>query len=137
MADDLTPQTGVYEDVKDTRKDGESGEVRAWLERIDLATDEEKDWSKDVDEAERTFDAEVGQPGTSFNLYHANIQTLVPALYNSTPQPDVRRRFNDDDEAGKEVAEALDRAYFVSEMIEFEGKDYRRDIGRKGLLKEK
>jgi phosphoribosylamine--glycine ligase len=34
---------------------------------------------------------------------------------------------------GSTLAEALERAYFVSEMIEFDGKDYRRDIGKKGL----
>ena len=38
---------------------------------------------------------------------------------------------------GATLAEALERAYFAAEMIEFDGKDYRRDIGRKGLLKEK
>jgi len=38
---------------------------------------------------------------------------------------------------GTTLAEALERAYFVAEMIEFDGKDYRRDIGRKGLLKQK
>jgi phosphoribosylamine---glycine ligase len=38
---------------------------------------------------------------------------------------------------GSTLAEALERAYFVTEMIEFEGKDYRRDIGKKGLLKAK
>jgi phosphoribosylamine--glycine ligase len=37
---------------------------------------------------------------------------------------------------GTTLAEALERAYFVAEMIEFEGKDYRRDIGRKGLQKQ-
>jgi phosphoribosylamine--glycine ligase len=36
---------------------------------------------------------------------------------------------------GTTLAEALQRAYFAAEMIEFDGKDYRRDIGRKGLLK--
>lgn len=36
---------------------------------------------------------------------------------------------------GATLAEALERAYSVAEMIEFDGKDYRRDIGRKGLLK--
>ena len=38
---------------------------------------------------------------------------------------------------GGTLAEALNRAYFVAEMIEFEGKDYRRDIGRKGLAKQR
>jgi phosphoribosylamine--glycine ligase len=38
---------------------------------------------------------------------------------------------------GATLAEALDRAYFASEMIEFDGKDYRRDIGRKGLIKQR
>jgi phosphoribosylamine--glycine ligase len=36
---------------------------------------------------------------------------------------------------GTTLAEALERAYFVAQMIEFEGKDYRRDIGRKGPAK--
>jgi phosphoribosylamine--glycine ligase len=36
---------------------------------------------------------------------------------------------------GGTLAEALDRAYSVAQMIEFEGKDYRRDIGKKGLAK--
>jgi len=36
---------------------------------------------------------------------------------------------------GTTLAEALERAYFVAEMIEFEGKDYRKDIGRKGIDK--
>jgi phosphoribosylamine---glycine ligase len=38
---------------------------------------------------------------------------------------------------GATLAEALERAYFVAQMIEFDGKDYRRDIGKKGLAKEK
>ena len=33
------------------------------------------------------------------------------------------------------LAEALERAYMAAEMIEFDGKDYRKDIGRKGLSK--
>jgi phosphoribosylamine--glycine ligase len=38
---------------------------------------------------------------------------------------------------GATLAEALERAYFVAQMIEFEGKDYRKDIGKKGLAKTK
>ena len=36
---------------------------------------------------------------------------------------------------GTTLHEALEKAYFVAEMIDFEGKDFRRDIGRKGLAK--
>ena len=36
---------------------------------------------------------------------------------------------------GGTLAEALDRSYSVAQMIEFDGKDYRRDIGKKGLEK--
>ena len=38
---------------------------------------------------------------------------------------------------GATLTQALDRAYAACEMIEFEGKDYRRDIGRKGLAKKR
>jgi phosphoribosylamine--glycine ligase len=38
---------------------------------------------------------------------------------------------------GATLAEALERAYFVAQMIEFEGKKYRTDIGKKGLAKQK
>jgi phosphoribosylamine--glycine ligase len=38
---------------------------------------------------------------------------------------------------GATLAQALDRAYAVAEMIEFDGKDYRRDIGQKGLSKKR
>ena len=38
---------------------------------------------------------------------------------------------------GATLSQALDRAYAAAEMIRFEGKDYRRDIGKKGLAKER
>jgi phosphoribosylamine--glycine ligase len=38
---------------------------------------------------------------------------------------------------GATLAGALERAYFVAQMIEFDGKDYRRDIGKKGLAKQR
>jgi phosphoribosylamine--glycine ligase len=36
---------------------------------------------------------------------------------------------------GVTLTEALQRAYFAAQMIDFEGKDYRTDIGRKGLAR--
>lgn len=39
--------------------------------------------------------------------------------------------------SGATLSQALDRAYAAAEVIRFEGKDYRRDIGKKGLAKER
>src|SRR6185369_6687729 len=44
-----------------------------------------------------------------FNIFHANVETICPALYNSTPIPDVRRRFNDSDPIAKTVADVQER----------------------------
>jgi phosphoribosylamine--glycine ligase len=38
---------------------------------------------------------------------------------------------------GVTLAQALDRAYAACEVIDFDGKDYRKDIGRKGLAKQR
>lgn len=82
--------------------------VTAWLDAIAAADEEEKDWRKDADEAVKLYRAE-GKDCTEFNIYHANIETLCPALYNSTPVPDVRRRYSDEDPTGKFVSDLLER----------------------------
>jgi len=90
--------------------------VRSWLEAIDLSETEEKDWKAHADRACETYrggDPKNINAGTSlntFNIFHSNIETIVPALYNSTPIPDVRRRYNDPDPVGREVSEIFERA---------------------------
>lgn len=82
-----------------------------WLEAITAAGDEEKTWRED--HAEQALKAYRGDPSsnsTAFNIFHSNIETLVPALYNTTPIPDVRRRFNDDDPVAAQLSEMLERA---------------------------
>ena len=63
-------------------------------------------------------------------VYHAGTRWESGRLYTSGGRVlNVTAR-------GATLAEALERAYFVAQMIEFEGKDYRKDIGRKGLAKQ-
>jgi len=75
-----------------------------------------------LDEAARIEGVKVFHAGTRWE--DGNVYTAGGRVLNVTAR-------------GATLAQALERAYFVAEMIEFEGKDYRRDIGRKGLLKEK
>lgn len=62
-------------------------------------------------------------------VYHAGTRAVDGRIYtNGGRVLNVTAR-------GATLAEALERAYFVAQMIEFDGKDYRRDIGKKGLVK--
>lgn len=45
-----------------------------------------------------------------FNILWSNVQTLVPATFSRLPQPDVSRRFRDQDPVGRVAALMLERA---------------------------
>ena len=46
---------------------------------------------------------------SQFNILYSSVQTQEPAIYNSTPIPDIRRRFGDDDPIGKVASQILER----------------------------
>jgi hypothetical protein len=83
--------------------------VRRWLLEIKLASKREKDWRE---KAVAILDKYRGKDRkkNSFNILWANTEVLRPALYNSTPKPDVRRRFRQNDMLGKAVAEVAERS---------------------------
>ena len=67
-----------------------------WLERIIASTKREADWHKDAESAENAYsvnDREASGDIPDFNILHSNVETIVPAIYNSTPVPDIRPRW--------------------------------------------
>lgn len=108
MADTLDNQSASFDSKADAEKSAISP-VQPWLDAIELAGKQEKDWRKDAEEAEKVYESEPDAKGTAFNIYHANIETIVPAVYNSTPIPDVRRRFKNDDPVAAAGADILER----------------------------
>jgi len=75
-----------------------------------------------LDEAKRIENVKVYHAGTRWQ--DGRVFTAGGRVLNVTAR-------------GATLAEALERAYFVAQMIEFDGKDYRKDIGKKGLAKQK
>lgn len=80
-----------------------------WLRKIAKQEADYREWEKEADEAVKVYEAHA-ETNTAFNIFHSNIQILVPALYNSTPIPDVRRRYNDQDPIAKQVVDLTERA---------------------------
>jgi hypothetical protein len=101
--------------------------VRLWLDALSIASQEEEDWRNNARKAVNLYRQASGESEErvdekkKFNILHSNIETMLPALYNSTPAPDVRRRYNDDDPAGKTVCDIQERCISYSiDMYDFD-----------------
>jgi hypothetical protein len=123
MSESETNQnSAIYETPAETAT-SKAAFVKRWVEAIELASSEEKEWRKTGTEARNVYESDdAAVTGTAFNIYHANIETICPALYNSTPTPDIRRRFNDKDPAAKAGADCIERALSYSiDEYDFDG----------------
>jgi len=97
---DTTDQTnGTVERVEDIGTTP-AAEVKRWLLELKIADKTEREWRK---EGQRVIDRYRGETRqrNKFNILWSNTETLRPALYNSRPSPDVRRRFRDKDPIGR------------------------------------
>jgi len=66
---------------------------RVWLERVESRVRTlSKDWLKEANKTQDIYDAKDPQK-YPFNILYSNTETILPALYNSTPRPEVARRF--------------------------------------------
>jgi hypothetical protein len=108
----MDQQSATYE-TKDQAQESASDFVRFWLDAIEAASKEEKDWRDDADDVVKIYRGDKASE-TEFNIVYSNVETLIPAIYNSTPVPDVRRRFGDRDPIGKAVSDILERAISYS-----------------------
>ena len=109
MADiDESQAEGSYESRKESdasRKDL----VARWLSEIELASNAERTWRVEAEKARDVYRSENDAEGQRFNIWYSNIQTSCPSLYNSTPAPDVRTRYNDEDEVARVAGQAVER----------------------------
>lgn len=88
---------------------GPGGDVRRWIQEIELAEKREEDWRKSADKILDRYRQKDAKKH-SFNILYSNTETLLPAVYNKPPKPDVRRRFKDSDPVAKAAAQMMERA---------------------------
>lgn len=84
------------------------GTVKRWVAELDLAEQADKDWHEQCEKVWKLYRSK-DQKSNSYNIFWANTETMAPAIYNSAPVPDVRRRFGDADPIGKIASTALER----------------------------
>lgn len=86
-----------------------SGVVQAWMSEIADARKREKAYTKTANDAVKLYEGDQSID-YQFNILYSNTETLSPALYNSTPRPVVKRRFNDADPVGKAASTLVQRS---------------------------
>ena len=121
MAD---PNANTLEKPSDLGKSPKAVADR-WKLELKLADKREEEWRKCASAIYRQY-TPANPAANSFNILWTNTETLRQAVYNSLPQPDARRRYQDEDALGKAVSEVLTRA------LEFSQDTYDFDAVLKG-----
>jgi hypothetical protein len=88
---------------------GEQGVVKRWLMELKLSEKRESKWKEKANKTLKRYRQQEVKKH-SFNILWSNTEIMRPAVYNSLPKPDIRRRFKDEDPIGKIVGEVLSRA---------------------------
>lgn len=82
--------------------------VRSLLSEVKGALKREDKWRKAAREAVRIYEAGKEEENC-YNILYSNTDTLLPALYNSLPRPQVERRFKDEDPMGLLASKVTER----------------------------
>jgi hypothetical protein len=96
-------------------------DVQVWLSHISAYEREFKKWegrNQKIIERYRDEKRKTADSLAKFNILWSNVQTLVPATFARLPQPDVSRRFKDNDPIGRVASLIIERA------LEFEIQNY-------------
>ena len=111
MADETQGAEGTLErrETPDDKRKADAADVKLWLDALALASKEEDPWRTDAAKVIERYRGEKDYGRQRYRLLYANVQTMAPALYNSVPIPDIRRRFGDRDEDAKQISQALER----------------------------
>src|SRR6478752_504668 len=83
--------------------------VTRWLNEVTAAEKREKAWRKSASEVVCLYEADRKKE-YQFNILYSNTETLAPALYSTTPRPEVQRRYKDDDQLAGAACKVLERA---------------------------
>lgn len=98
-----------YESESVAGKKGVSSVVRYWNNEITDARKRDKQYRKEGERIRRIYSG-MDKDKIPFNILYSNTETMLPALYSSTPKPIVQRRFKDADPTGRSASMAGQRA---------------------------
>jgi hypothetical protein len=113
------------DDDKTKAKLDDEEKARRWLKVIDTYDREFKKWSDRCEKIIKIYTEKRRTDGTEvrrMSLLWSNISVLQPAIYAKLPQPNVTRRFKDDDPVARTASEMVERAVqYTFDDTDFDG----------------
>ncbi len=111
-------------DKLESRKD-ETDTVKFWKAQLSSEKKVLDDWRADAKRVIQVYrdekDDKTRNREPRFNILWSNIETMKPAVYSKTPNPDVRRRFADKDPVARQAALVVERALsFTADDCDFD-----------------
>lgn len=95
-------------DEKESAAKKAEAQVQYWLKEIASARKREKGYRKVAKEVVELYEGQR-QKNHQYNILYSNTDTLLPALYNTTPRPVAQRRYKDTDPLGKAGSQVTQR----------------------------
>jgi hypothetical protein len=96
--------------------------ARTWFDKLDRAAKEEREWRERARKVIKRYRDEKKRTDHKFNILWSNTETVRPSLYSSTPDPVVKRRYDDQDPVAKAVSEVLKRSLeYGMDAYDFDG----------------
>lgn len=99
----------MTDDTDDRKPDAK---VRKWLKEIDAYDKEFKPWNDRCDKIIKIYTEKRKVEGSEvrrMSLLWSNISVLQPAIYAKQPEPNIMRRFKDDDPVARTASEIMER----------------------------
>lgn len=97
----------------DTSTNDQPTSARKWLAEIETAEKDARKFTKRARDIVKLYTEQARQDTAGVRQYAmlwSNTEVLKPAVYAKAPKPVVTRRFNDQDPAGRQVSEVLERS---------------------------
>ncbi len=112
----MSDETGLSDSLEKPSDLGQDSVAlaRRWKIELKLADKREEEWRNKVKEVYKVYSPKNADR-SSFNILYSNTETLRQATYNSLPEPQCRRRFDDENPLGLKVAEIMTRALEYSQ----------------------
>ena len=98
---------------KNKESSNEDKLIEVWKKEIENSINYYRNWVDEAKKYEAIYEDEhnnANGESNRYNIFYSNVETLAPLIFSKLPNPNVTRRFANDDKASRIASELLERS---------------------------